>query len=196
MDYTPGIFDLTFEKIRPNNRVNTTLAKQLALYVVLYSPLQMAPDLPENYRAHPDAFQFIRDVPTDWDDTRVIDARIGDYITIVRKERDGDDWYLGSVTDEVARTLQAPLSFLDRDRYLAEIYRDADNADWQTNPEAYTIERRNVDANTVLSLQLAPGVAKRFGFLRSQNASTGLAAIPADNEYAIVGLRAPSAEFC
>ena len=122
--------------------MNTTLAKQLALYVVLYSPLQMAADLPENYLAHPDAFQFIRDVPTDWDDTRVLNARIGDYVTIVRKERGGDDWYLGSVTDEVGRTLEVPLSFLDRDRrYVAEIYRDADDADWKTNPTAYKIER-------------------------------------------------------
>ena len=83
--------------------MNTTLAKQLALYVVLYSPLQMAADLPENYLAHPDAFQFIRDVPTDWEDTRVLHARIGDYVTIVRRDRGGDDWYLGSVTDEVGR---------------------------------------------------------------------------------------------
>ena len=98
--------------------MNTTLAKQLALYVVLYSPLQMAADLPENYLAHPDAFQFIRDVPADWEDTRVLDARIGDYVTIVRKERGGDDWYLGSITDEVGRTLEAPLSFLDRDQHV------------------------------------------------------------------------------
>jgi alpha-glucosidase len=165
MDFTPGIFDLTFEELRPNNRVNTTLAKQLALYVVLYSPLQMAADLPENYLAHPDAFQFIRDVPTDWEDTRVLDARIGDYVTIVRKARGGEDWYLGSVTDEVGRSLDAPLSFLDRDRkYVAEIYRDADDADWKTNPTAYTVEQREVDANTVLPLRLAPGggMAVRF----------------------------------
>lgn len=165
MDFTPGIFDLTFEKLRPNNRVNTTLAKQLALYVVLYSPLQMAADLPENYLAHPDAFQFIRDVPADWEDTRVLDARIGDYVTIARKQRGGDDWYLGSVTDEVGRTLEAPLSFLDRNRkYVAQIYRDAEDADWKTNPTAYKIEEREVDANTVLPLRLAPGggIAIRF----------------------------------
>jgi alpha-glucosidase len=165
MDFTPGIFDVTYEELRPNNRVNTTLAKQLALYVVLYSPLQMAADLPENYAAHSDAFQFIRDVPADWEDTRVLHARIGDYVTIVRKDRGGDDWYLGSITDETGRSLEAPLSFLDRDRtYVAEIYRDADDADWKTNPTAYKVEQREVDANTVLPLRLAPGggIAIRF----------------------------------
>lgn len=165
MDFTPGIFHLVYHEDRPRNRVNTTLAKQLALYVVLYSPLQMVPDLPENYLAHPDAFKFIRDVPTDWDDTKVLDARIGDYVTTVRKQRDGDDWYLGSITDENARTLEAPLSFLDPGRsYVAEIYRDADNADWQSNPEAYTIEPRNVDSNTVLTLRLAPGGGQAIRF--------------------------------
>ena len=104
-------------------------------------------------------------MPTDWDDTKVLDARIGDYVTTVRKQRDGDDWYLGSITDENARTLEAPLSFLDPGRsYVAEIYRDADNADWQTNPEAYTIEQRNVDSNTVLTLRLAPGGGQAIRF--------------------------------
>jgi alpha-glucosidase len=165
MDFTPGIFDLTYEELRPNNRVNTTLAKQLALYVVLYSPLQMAADLPENYAAAPEAFQFIRDVPTNWDDTRVLNARIGDYVTIARKERDGDDWYLGSVTDEVGRTLELPLSFLDRDRrYMAEIYRDADDADWRSNSTAHSVEQREVDANTVLTLRLAAGGGQAIRF--------------------------------
>jgi alpha-glucosidase len=165
MDFTPGIFDLTYPELRPNNRVNTTLAKQLALYVVLYSPLQMAADLPENYAAAPEAFQFIRDVPTNWDETRVVDAQIGDYVTIVRKERDGDDWYLGSVTDEVGRTLDVPLSFLDRQRrYVAEIYRDADDADWKTNPTAHKVDEREVDANTVLQVRLAPGGGQAIRF--------------------------------
>lgn len=171
MDFTPGIFDLTYPELKPNNRVNTTLAKQLALYVVLYSPLQMAADLPENCLAHPDAFQFIRDVPADWEDTRVLHAKIGDYVTIVRKRRGGEDWFLGSVTDDVGRSLETPLSFLDGDRtYIAEIYRDADDADWKTNPTAYRIEQREVDANTVLPLRLAPGggIAIRF---RPQDAS-------------------------
>jgi alpha-glucosidase len=166
MDFTPGIFDLLLTKAdRPKNRVNTTLAKQLALYVVIYSPLQMAADLPENYLAHMDAFQFIRDVPTDWEDTRVLAARIGDYVTIVRRQRGGDDWFLGSITDEEGRTLQTPLTFLDRGRtYEAQIYRDADDADWRTNPTAYTIERQKVDAGTVLTLRLAPGGGEAIRF--------------------------------
>jgi alpha-glucosidase len=165
MDFTPGIFHLVYHEDRPNNRVNTTLAKQLALYVVYYSPLVMVPDLPENYAKYPDAFQFIRDVPTDWEDTRVLDARIGDYVTIVRQQRGGNDWFLGSVTDENGRTLRTPLSFLDRNRkYIAEIYRDADDADWRTNPEAYAVEKQTVDANTVLTLRLAPGGGEAIRF--------------------------------
>jgi alpha-glucosidase len=166
MDYTPGVFDLLFETgDRPNNRINTTLANELALYVVIYAPLQMAVDSPEVYEAHLDALQFIRDVPTDWEDTRVLNARIGDYVTIVRQQRDGDDWYLGSITDEVGRTLEAPLSFLDRNRvYEAEIYRDTDITDCKTNPTAYEIEKRDVDANTVLTLRLAPGGGQAIRF--------------------------------
>jgi alpha-glucosidase len=165
MDFTPGIFDLTYPELRPNNRVNTTLAKQLALYVVLYSPLQMAADLPENYAAHSDAFQFIRDVPTNWEETRVLDAQIGDYVTIVRRERNGEDWYLGSVTDEEARTLEIPLKFLTPGRtYRAEIYRDADDADWQTKPEAYTIESRDVNSESLLPIHLACGGGQAIRF--------------------------------
>ena len=165
MDFTPGIFDLTYPELRPDNRVNTTLAKQLALYVVIYSPLQMAADLPENYTAHDDAFQFIRDVPTDWEDTCVVDAKIGDFVTIARRERGGDDWFLGSVTDEMGRTLETPLSFLTPGQhYRAEIYRDADDADWRNNPTAYMIESRDVDAQTVLYLRLAPGGGQAIRF--------------------------------
>jgi len=166
MDYTPGVFDLLLEKgDRPNNRINSTLAKELALYVVIYAPLQMAVDMPEVYEAHLDALKFIRDVPTDWEDTRVLHAKIGDYVTIVRQERDGEDWYLGSITDEVGRTLETPLNFLDRDRvYVAEIYRDADDADWKKNPTAYEIDKMEVDANTVLTLRLAPGGGQAIRF--------------------------------
>lgn len=166
MDYTPGVFDLLLEKgDRPNNRINSTLAKELALYVVIYAPLQMAVDMPEVYEAHLDAFKFIRDVPTDWDDTRVLNGRIGDYVTIVRKQRDGEDWYLGSITDEVGRTLETPLSFLDRDRvYVAEIYRDAEDADWKTNPLAYEVTKMDVDANTLLTVRLAPGGGQAIRF--------------------------------
>ncbi|MEL7484842.1 MAG: glycoside hydrolase family 97 C-terminal domain-containing protein, partial [Planctomycetota bacterium] len=158
MDFTPGVFDLTYPDAKPDNRVNTTLAKQLALYVVLYSPLQMAADLPENYTRHDDALQFIRDVPTDWEDTRVLAGVIGDYAVIARQERGADDWYLGAITDEQPRTLSVDLGFLKPDaRYTAEVYRDASDADWRTNPHAYTIETRTVDATTTLELKLAPG---------------------------------------
>ena len=137
----------------------------LALLSAFAASPTMAADLPENYRAHMDAFQFIRDVPTNWEETRVLDARIGDYVTIARRERNGDDWYLGSVTDEVGRTLHVDLSFLDRGRtYMAEIYRDADDADWKSNPSAFTIEKREVDANTSLPLRLVPGGGQAIRF--------------------------------
>ena len=156
-DFTPGIFDLLFEDYRPTNRVNTTLAKQLALYVVIYSPLHMAADLPENYEGHP-AFQFIADVPVDWQDTKVLHAKIGDYVTIARQDRNSDDWYIGSITDEDERTLEAPLTFLKLDKkYVAEIYADAADADWESNPLAIDIHEALVDRNTILKLRLAPG---------------------------------------
>ncbi len=158
MDFTPGIFDLTYEEHRPNDRVSTTLAKQLALYVVLYSPLHMAADLPQNYEARPGPFQFIKDVPTDWDDTIVLHARIGDFVTIARKDRNSDDWYIGSITDQDPRTLEAHLSFLDAGRpYIAEIYRDGGDADWEKNPYAIVIEEKRVSSTTKLPLPLAPG---------------------------------------
>ena len=155
-DLTPGTFDLLIEN-KPDNRVNTTLAKQLALYVVIYSPLHMASDLPENYAGQP-AFQFILDVPTDWADTRVLHASIGDFVTIVRRERGGEDWYLGSITDEDGRRLETRLDFLDTDRtYVAETYADAPGADWDSNPLAIDIHSVLVDSQTVLRLNLAPG---------------------------------------
>ena len=156
-DFTPGIFALFFEEYRPNNRINTTLAKQLALYVVIYSPLHMAADLPENYEGHP-AFQFIVDVPVDWQDTKVLQAEIGDYVTIARQDRNSEDWYVGSITDERERTLEAPLAFLEAGKeYVAEIYADAANADWESNPSSIDIYEALVDSNTVLNLRLAPG---------------------------------------
>jgi alpha-glucosidase len=159
MDYTPGVFDLTLKsggKPRPS-RVNTTLAKQLADLVVLYSPLQMAADLVENYENQP-AFQFVRDVGVDWQETRVLNGAIGDYVTIARKKRGSDEWYVGSVTDEFGRSLEAPLSFLDPGRsYEAETYADATNADWEDRPYAIAISKRPVDSRTTLTLRLAPG---------------------------------------
>lgn len=154
-DFTPGVLSLKGKGGQP---IQSTIAKQLANYVVLYSPMQMAADLPENYRRFPAAFQFIKDVPTDWEQTLVPNGEVGDYVTIVRKDRNSDDWYLGSVTDENARTVEVKLDFLDADRvYRAQIYRDGANADWRTHPQAIAIERRQVRRGDTLQLQLAPG---------------------------------------
>ncbi len=155
LDYTPGIFDIAFEKYQEIYRVRTTLAKQLALYVVLYSPLQMAADLPENYEGHP-AFAFIEEVPVDWDETRVLDARIGDYVTIAR--RNGDRWYIGSITDEEARVLTAPLGFLTHGvRYRARIYADTPYSHWELTPTLYDISEMSVGRESTLTMKLAPG---------------------------------------
>ena len=163
MDFTPGIFDLLIERGtgRPRRsdepRVRTTLAKQLALYVTIYSPLQMAADLPENYARQP-AFQFIRDVAVDWDTTRVLDGRIGDYVVVARRQRGGQAWFLGAITDEEGRTLDVPLSFLPPGRhYVAEIYADGPKAHWLENPLPVTITRRAVTSATRLRVVLAPG---------------------------------------
>jgi alpha-glucosidase len=157
-DYTPGIFDLEFKEAdRPDNRVRGTLAKELAIYVVIYSPLHMAADLPENYIGQP-ALQFIKDVAVDWEFTRVPHAQIGDYITIVRKDRNTPDWYVGSITDENARQLNLPLTFLNPNtEYIAEIYADTADTHWETNPLAISITRMPVTRNTTLQLNLAPG---------------------------------------
>ncbi|MDP4151667.1 MAG: glycoside hydrolase family 97 catalytic domain-containing protein, partial [Bacteroidota bacterium] len=158
MDYTPGIFKLKGYSGVPGRQVHTTLAKQLALYVTLYSPLQMAADLPENYDAHPDAFRWIEEVPVDWDDTRVLEAEPGDYISIARKGKGAPNWFIGAITDEQGRVASLPLAFLEKStKYEATIYRDAPGADWKTNPEAYLIEKKIVDSRTILSLPLAPG---------------------------------------
>ncbi|HEY9281993.1 MAG TPA: glycoside hydrolase family 97 protein [Pyrinomonadaceae bacterium] len=159
MDYTPGIFQIKLDQYQPGKReqVHTTLAKQLALYVTLYSPLQMAADLPENYERHMDAFQFIKDVPADWDDTRVLSAEPGDYLAIARKAKNGEHWFLGAITDEQPRSLSVPLDYLSSGRYVAMIYSDAPGAHWQQNPTAYRIEHFLVDARTKLNLSLAAG---------------------------------------
>jgi hypothetical protein len=160
MDYTPGIFQITLDHWNPakKERVHTTLAKQLALYVTLYSPLQMAADFPEAYEKRLDAFRFIEDVAVDWDDTRVLEAEPGDYVTIARLAKGRDAWFVGAVTDERARTATVPLAFLTASRtYVATIYADAADAHWQKNPMAYRIERKLVDGRTVLKLPLAAG---------------------------------------
>jgi hypothetical protein len=159
MDYTPGIFKLrNYSASNPERQVHTTLAKQLALYVTLYSPLQMAADLPENYEQHLDAFQFIKDVPVDWDDTRILEAEPGEYVSTARQQKGSSNWFIGAITNENRRTAPLNLSFLPKgQRYTATIYADAANADWKTNPEAYRITRQTVQAGTKLRLALAPG---------------------------------------
>ena len=145
MDFTPGIFDLTFQGDDSPQRVQSTLMKQLALYVTLYSPIQMAADLPENYSLYPDAFQFIVDVPTDWEESIALAGEVGDYVVYARRERGGDDWYVGAVTNE------------DGGPYTATVYRDGADADWQTNPYDYVIETQSVDKETQYELTLAAG---------------------------------------
>jgi len=163
MDFTPGVFDILIERgtgrpRRPDEpRIRTTLAKQLALYVVLYSPLQMAADLPENYEGQP-AFQFIRDVAVDWDESRVLEGKIGDYVVVARKARNSPEWFLGAITDEEGRTFDIPLSFLPKGgSYVAEVYADGPGAHWLTNPLPVAISRRTVNANSRLRVALAPG---------------------------------------
>ncbi|HUQ11642.1 MAG TPA: glycoside hydrolase family 97 protein [Steroidobacteraceae bacterium] len=165
MDFTPGIFDITFGKDDINERVQSTLATQLAEYVLLYSPVHMAADLPENYEKRRDAFQFILDVPTDWETSRTLAGEIGDYVVVARKQRGARDWFLGATTDENARKLGVPLDFLDKGkRYEAQIYRDAPDADYRTNPTALVIEKRVVTAKESLEISMAPGggIAVRF----------------------------------
>ena len=158
MDFTPGIFDLQHQGPDSDFRVQSTLMHQLALYVVLYSPIQMAADLPENYLERPDAFQFIVDVPTDWEESIAVAGEVGDFVAFARKERGGGDWYLGAITDEEARPLNVPLAFLDvGKRYSATIYRDGDDADWATTPYDYVIETREVDSEQSLDLRIAAG---------------------------------------
>ena len=160
MDYTPGIFQVKMSAYDPARtvQVHTTLAKQLALYITMYSPLQMAADLPENYEKHLDAFQFIKDVAVDWDDTRILSAEPGDFIVTARKEKGAPNWFIGAITDEQGRATSGALSFLEKGKkYVATLYRDAAAAHWQKNPHAYTIEKFIVDHTTTLSLPLAPG---------------------------------------
>ncbi len=154
MDYTPGIVAL--DGYDEKNRVQHTLAKELSLYVVLYSPVQMAADLPENYAKHPQAFQFIKDVPVDWDESLALAGEVGDFVAIARKQRGGPDWFVGVLTDEQPRQLALKLDFLDpKSRYVAEIYRDGPEADWKTRPYDLVVETRTVTAADTLDLRLA-----------------------------------------
>lgn len=167
MDYTPGIFDLRpnenpdYERDSTNSvasRTETTLAKQLALYVVIYSPIQMAPDLPANYLAKPGPFQFIKDVPTNWEESIALAGEVGDYVVQARKDWDSDDWYLGALTNEDGRTVELSLDFLEEGKsYTAQIYRDGEAAHWETNPYPIIIEEKAVTNADDMSLAMAPG---------------------------------------
>lgn len=160
MDYTPGIFETKVSVYNPENNsfVHTTLVKQLALYVTMYSPLQMAADLPETYNKHLDAFQFIKDVAVDWDDTYVLEAEPGDYITIARKAKGKNEWFVGAITDENARTAKITFEYLPKGKtYLATVYADGKDADYVKNPKSYAIKTIKVNSKTKLDQKLAPG---------------------------------------
>lgn len=166
MDFTPGIFGMDFNGLGADtNRPQTTLAKQLALYVVLYSPIQMAADLPRHYEAKRDAFQFILDVPTDWQQSIAVAGKIGDYVAFARQQRDSEDWFLGALSDEQARSLDIPLSFLSTGKtYRAELYLDGENANWIDNPYDLDIRQKTVDSGDTLTIKMATsgGAAIRF----------------------------------
>jgi hypothetical protein len=178
MDYTPGIFEMDISKINPENKshVNSTLANQLALYVTMYSPLQMAADLPENYNRFLDAFQFIKDVAVDWDDSKYIEAEPGEYITVARKAKGSGKWFLGSVGGEQQRTSKITFDFLDAGKnYIATIYADGPDADYKTNPQAYTIKNFVVTNKSKLSQFVAAGGGYAISFIEAnKNETKGL----------------------
>ncbi len=160
-DFTPGVFNIKFNEYKPNNQVNTTLAQQLALYVVIYSPVEMACDLPEHYmvdgKVHP-AFQFITDVGVDWQQSKVLDGEVGDFVVIARQERGTGNWFIGGITDENPRTQHVMLDFLeDGKTYNATIYRDGPNAHWNDNPQDYAIEHMKVTKDSMFDIAMAPG---------------------------------------
>lgn len=160
MDYTPGIFQIKMSAYgqTTGNQVHTTLAKQLALYVTMYSPLQMAADIPENYLKYADAFQFIQDVPVDWQQSIYLEAEPGDHVTVARKQKNNNSWFVGAITDENARLATVSLDFLDQGTvYTATIYADAPDAHWEKNPQAYQISSAQVKKGSTISVNLAPG---------------------------------------
>ncbi len=167
MDYTPGIFEIKmshYDKSK-TEQVHTTLCKQLALYVTMYSPLQMAADLIENYEKYPDAFQFIKDVALDWQDSKYLEAEPGDHLTVVRKDKNSEKWFLGAITDENARKSAIKLDFLTKGKkYKAIVYEDAKDADWKNNPIAYKISTIEVSSTSKINLNLAPGGGTAISF--------------------------------
>jgi hypothetical protein len=167
MDYTPGIFEIKmniYDKTK-TTQVHTTLAKQLALYVTMYSPLQMAADLPENYEKYPDAFQFIKDVAVDWQDSKYLEAEPGDYLTVARKDKQSENWFLGAITDENARNTEIKLDFLSPNKkYQATIYQDGKTAHWEINPINYEIKTIQVTSKSKIKLHLAEGGGTAISF--------------------------------
>ena len=158
IDYTPGIFNIKFNEFKKENQVNTTLAQQLALYVVIYSPIQMAADLVEHYEANPKALQFIKDVGVDWKQTRVLNGEVGEFVTIAREERATENWFLGAITDENPRTLTLDFSFLkEGEKYTAKVYKDGKNAHWDKNPLDLEITTLEVTSKTKMNVQMAAG---------------------------------------
>ncbi|WP_036841657.1 glycoside hydrolase family 97 protein [Polaribacter sp. Hel_I_88] len=158
IDFTPGIFNIKFNEYKKENQVNTTLAHQLALYVVIYSPVQMAADLVEHYEANPKPLEFIKDVGVDWSETKVLNGEVGEFVTIARKERETDNWFLGSITDENAREINVDFSFLDENtKYEAKIYKDGKNAHWNENPLAIEYETLEINKNNKLTFNLVEG---------------------------------------
>lgn len=160
MDYTPGLFEtrLSYYNAGNNSQAGTTLARQLALYLTMPSPIQMAADLPENYARFPDAFSFIREVPVEWSDSKYLEAEPNRYITVARKDKNSENWYVGAITDDNARVAEIDFSFLPRgEKYIATIYEDAPDAHWKNNPQAYRIRTLAVDSNKKIKQKLAPG---------------------------------------
>jgi alpha-glucosidase len=156
MDFTFGTFNFN-NSVYPKTRVQTTIAKQLALYVVIYSPFQMVSDLPENYEGNP-AFEFIELVPVDWARTIILDGKIGDYVVTARKDKHSNNWFVGAITDENARKINLKFDFLEKGKkYKMKIFKDASDSDWKTNPYAIKIEELEIDSNTVIDLSLAKG---------------------------------------
>jgi len=165
IDYTPGIFNIKLNPYKPNNQVNTTLVQQLALYVVINSPIQMVPDLLNAYKGHP-AFQFVRDVAVNWEQTKVLNGEVGEFVTIARQDRNSDNWFLGAITNEDAREIEVDLDFLEAGKtYAARLYLDAEDAHWDKNPTAYTIVNKEVKKGETLKLKLAAGGGAAVSFM-------------------------------
>jgi hypothetical protein len=170
VDYTPGILEVTLSKYRDKNRVHNTLANQLACYITLYSGVQMAADLPENYDKFKDAFQFIKDVPVNWEKSKVIQASVGDYLIMAKKDRNTSNWYIGGVTDEKERSFKIGLDFLENgQKYSAQIYADGKDCNWETNPTSYAITQSEVESTDSLTITMAPGGGQAIRFVKMAN---------------------------